>query len=102
MARDMAAVRNSRRVLAPAAAAVLGLCCVAVALQLRRGPAGDELVSSGCDRLCQARTMILRAKEALDNKAAAELMLLRVLARRPPQPVIAARPPPSSAPLPSA
>lgn len=59
---------------------VVAMCCaVAVSLLLHHGDASsrDELVS-GCDRLCQARDMILNAKKALDNKAAAELMLLRV------------------------
>ena len=62
---------------------IVALCCaVAVSLLLHHGDASspdDELVS-GCDRLCQARNMIVKAKEALDNKAAAELMLLRVRA----------------------
>jgi hypothetical protein len=66
-------------------AAALALCvAAAAALVLRQevgGARSEELM--GCDRLCQARNMILRAREALDNKAAAELMLLKVSAPQP-------------------
>lgn len=42
---------------------------------LRGAPA--ELERVGCDTLCQARNMIVRAKQALDSKAQAELRILR-------------------------
>lgn len=66
-------------------AAALALCVAAAAAlvlgQHGGGARREELM--GCDRLCQARNMILRAREALDNKAAAELMLLKVSAPQP-------------------
>jgi len=73
-------VRN-RRLASPAAAA---LCIAAVVLCLQHYSSPDELIS--CGKLCQAKNMILRAKQALDNKAAAELMLLRVVLAPLPRP----------------
>jgi len=65
---------GNRRLASPAAVV---LCIAAVVLCLQHLSSPDELIS--CGKLCQAKNMILRAKQALDNKAAAELMLLRVV-----------------------
>ena len=57
----------------------LSVVCL-LQLQRRYATAGVLVSRCGSSRLCQARDMILRAKAALDNKAKAELMLLKVRA----------------------
>ena len=68
----------------PRAVLMLGLFALSVVcllqLQRRYATAGVLVSRCGSSRLCQARDMILRAKAALDNKAKAELMLLKVRA----------------------
>ena len=68
----------------PRAVLMLGLFALSVVcllqLQRRYATAGVLFSRCGSSRLCQARDMILRAKAALDNKAKAELMLLKVRA----------------------
>jgi hypothetical protein len=58
----------------------LAFCAAAAVVWLHHGTSlrVDELVSD-CGTLCQARNLILNTKNALDNKAEAELMLLRVI-----------------------
>ena len=60
----------------------LAFCASAAVVWLHHGAASRvervELVSD-CGTLCQARNLILNTKNALDNKAQAELMLLRVI-----------------------
>ena len=60
----------------------LAFCAAVAVVWLHHGAASRvervELVSD-CGTLCQARNLILNTKNALDNKAEAELMLLRVI-----------------------